>query len=90
MRHAMNKYRFVASNLPDTYGVFDRATMTRVPGWVSRNPETGIVRYWWAIGAKELKTIETQSVADETQSVAEMSAALEKYLQGKYLQGDES
>jgi hypothetical protein len=55
--------------------VFDRATMTRVPGWVSRNPETGIVRYWWAIGAKELKTIETQSVA-------EMSAALEKYFQG--------
>jgi hypothetical protein len=48
----MNKYRFVASNLPDNYAVFDRTTMTRVPGWVSRNPETGIVRYWWTIGAR--------------------------------------
>jgi hypothetical protein len=71
----MNKYRFVASNLPDNYAVFDRTTMTRVPGWVSRNPRDRNRALLVDDRRQELKTIETQSVA-------EMSAALEKYFQG--------
>jgi hypothetical protein len=74
----VNKYRFLPSNVPNAYAVFDAATMTRVPGLVSRNPDNGQLTFQRQQKIGDRRVTDTLS-ADR---VADMSTIIDKYFRG--------
>jgi hypothetical protein len=74
----VNKYRFLASNVPNAYAVFHADTMTRVPGLVSRDPGNGQLTF------QRERTVDGKRVVDSLSAdrVADMSRIIHNYFSG--------